>query len=423
MNTAIEKRVLTEIDARFGDTIDFLRSLARQPSTLGNEEGAQELVFARMKQIGLTAEKWDLDLDTLRRHPSFGPLDLSYVNRPNVTASWPAAAPGGRSVIFNGHIDVVSPEPLSNWSYGPWDATVAGDWIYGRGAGDMKAGVAAMLLAVEAVRGAGCRLRGEVIVESVIEEECTGNGTLACALRGLRADAAITPEPHTLRASLATVGVIWFRVRTRGMASHVLAADSAVNAIEKMFTVITSLRELEATLNAEARHPHYRDVPHPINLNIGIIKSGDWPSTVPSECTLECRLSCLPGVSVDQTQARVRDAVTAGVAQDPWLCENPPEVEFFGFRAEPSVVDPTSPSMQMLVDCHMTIVGAPLVFYPGTATTDQRFFINNLGMPATSYGPAAEKIHAGNERVAISSIKQTAQVLALYLLGWCGIAE
>jgi acetylornithine deacetylase len=423
MATHTENRVLAETDARFADTIDFLRSLVRQPSTLGNEQGAQELVFARMKQIGLFAEKWDLDLETLRRHPSFGPLDMSYVNRPNVTAIWPADSSGGRSIIFNGHIDVVSPEPISNWSYGPWDATVEGDWLYGRGAGDMKAGIAAMLLAVEAVRGAGCRLRGDVIVESVIEEECSGNGALACALRGLRADAAIIPEPHSMQASLATVGVIWFRVRTRGLASHVLAADSAVNAIEKMFTVIACLRELESRLNAEARHPHYRDIAHPINLNIGIIRSGDWPSTVPSECTLECRLSCLPGVSVAQTQARVRDTVAAGAAQDPWLRDNRPEVEFFGFRAEPSVVDPTSPAMQMLADCHAAIVGAPLAFHPGTATTDQRSFINNLGMPATSYGPVGERIHAGDERVAISSIKQTAQVLALYLLRWCGIAE
>lgn len=418
-----EKRVLAEIDLRFDDSVNFLRSLVHQPSTLGNEESVQELIFSRLKQIGLAPEKWDLDVDTLRRHPSFGPLDLSYMNRPNVTATWPAAAPGGRSVIFNGHIDVVSPEPLSNWSRGPWDATLEGDWLYGRGAADMKAGVAAMLLAVEAVRGANCRLRGDVIVESVIEEECTGNGTLACTLCGLKADAAIVPEPLALEASLATVGVIWFRVRTRGRASHVAAADSAVNAIEKMNVVIAGLRQLEATLNAEANHPHYRDVPHPINLNIGTMKGGDWPSTVPSDCTMECRLSCLPSVSAGDTQARVLETVAAAARQDPWLRENPPLVEFFGFRAEPSLVDPKTPAMQTLADCHASIIGTPLVFQPGTATTDERFFINNLKMSATSYGPIGENIHAGNERVLIPSIKQTAQVMALYLLRWCGVAD
>jgi acetylornithine deacetylase len=420
---AIERRVLAEIDRRFDGTLEFLREMVRQPSVLGQEKGVQELIFDRLSALGLNPEIWDLDLDVLRKHPAFGKLDIGYEDRPNVTARWAAGQPGGRSVIFNGHIDVVSPEPLANWSYDPWAAVVDGDWLYGRGAGDMKAGVAAMLLAVEAVQATGVRLKGDVILETVIEEECTGNGTLACGLRGLRADAAIVPESHGLRASLATVGVIWFRVHTRGSASHVLAADSAVNAIEETYKVIAALRQLEAELNAGERHPLYRDLPHPINLNVGIIRAGDWPSTVPSACTLECRLSCQPGVTVDETQARVRETIAAAAESDPWLRENPPEVEFFGFRAEPSVVDPDAAAMRALAECHASIVGTPLNFRPGTATTDQRFFLDYWDMPATSYGPTAENIHAGNERVLIPSIAETARVLALYLLRWCGVAD
>lgn len=157
----------------------ILRELIRQASVLGNERGAQEVVFARLDELGLTPEMWDLDLEVLRAHPTFGPLDISYTGRPNVTAVWSAATPGGRSFVLNGHIDVVPPGLVGNWSHGPWEAFVEGDWLYGRGAADMKAGVAAMLLAVEALRAAGCQLRGDVILESVIEEECTGNGTLA----------------------------------------------------------------------------------------------------------------------------------------------------------------------------------------------------------------------------------------------------
>lgn len=419
----IEKRVLAEIDRRFDDTVAFLQEMVRQPSTLGNERGVQELIFKRMQGMELDAQMWDLDIDALRQHPLFGPLSMEYEGRPNVTAIWPAAAEGGRSIIFNGHVDVVSPEPLTNWRHGPWDATLEGEWMYGRGAADMKAGIAAMLLAVEAVRATGVTLRGDVILETVIEEECTGNGALACALRGLQADAAIVPEPHGLRASHATVGVIWFRIHTRGRASHVLAADSAVNAIEKMYPVLTALRELEEALNAEERHPLYRQHPHPINLNVGIIRGGDWPSTVPSECTIECRLSCQPGITIEETQARVRAAVEAATKRDFWLQENPPGLEFFGFRAEPSVVDPDDPAMQMLAHCHESVTGEALEFDAGTATTDQRFFLNTLNMPATSYGPVGENIHAGEERVLVPSIAQTARVLALYLLRWCGVAQ
>lgn len=421
--TKMEQAVMDQVEQGFPSSIDFLQAMVRQPSTLGNEKGVQEVVYRRLQALGLEPESWDFDLETLKQHPSFGPLDLVYQGRPNVTAVWQAAATGGKSVILNGHTDVVSAEPLINWTHDPYGAEIVGDWMYGRGAADMKGGVAAMILAVEAVRTAGVELRGNVTLEVVIEEECTGNGTLACVLKGLKGDAAIVPESHGLTSSLATVGVIWFRVKTRGRASHALAAESAVNAIEKMIPVITSLRELEAEMNAEPRHPYYKDLPHPINLNIGVIRSGDWPSTVPSTCVLECRLSCQPDSNVAETQARVRRAVENATQGDAWLQENAPEVEFFGFKAEPSVVDTTSEAMKTLADCHKAVVGTPLAFYPSTATTDERFFLNDLGIPATCYGPIGERIHAGEERVFIPSILLSAKVIALFLLRWCGVAE
>ena len=225
MMDEIERRVLAEIDARFEATIVFLQMLVKEKSVLGNEAGVQALIFARLRELGLSAEQWDLDPTLLAQDPTFGRLEIGYANRPNVTALWPAAVAGGRSVIFNGHVDVVSPEPISAWHYDPWAAEIVDDWMIGRGAGDMKAGIAAMLLAVESVRAAGVGLRGNVILETVIEEECTGNGALACALRGLTADAAIVPEPHALSACLSTVGVIWFRVHTTGRASHAQSAS------------------------------------------------------------------------------------------------------------------------------------------------------------------------------------------------------
>ncbi len=202
----IEKAVFEQVIHGFDESMDFLREMVRQPSVLGNERGVQQVVFKRLEQIGLKPKIWDLDLKVLSTHPCFGPLEITYNDRPNVTAVIPKAASGGRSLIFNGHIDVVSPGPLVNWVHMPYDATVEGEWMYGRGAADMKGGIAAMILAVEAVRAADIGLRGDVILESVIEEECTGNGTLACVLRGLKAEAAIVPESNGLQASHATVG-------------------------------------------------------------------------------------------------------------------------------------------------------------------------------------------------------------------------
>jgi acetylornithine deacetylase len=217
------------------------------------------------------------------------------------------------------------------------------------------------------------------------------------------------------------MAVVWFRVRSSGQASHVLAADQAVNAIEKLYVIIAALRQMETEMNANRRHPFYRDFPHPINLNIGVIRGGDWPSTVPSASEMECRLSGEPGVSVSEIHSRIRETVAAAAQADPWLRDHPPVVEFFGFRAAASVTDPLSAPMKVLEDCHRSILGQPLVFRASTATTDQRFFLNEWGIPATSYGPTGEKGHAENERVLIPSIAQAAKVLALFILRWCGV--
>jgi len=427
--TRVEEVVLAEVDRRFDDTVEFLQQLVREPSVLGNERGAQDLVFARLSQMGLSPEMWDLDLEHLRTHPLFVDLsskypELTYNDRPNVTAVWPAAASGGRSLILNGHIDVVSPEPLSSWTHDPWSATVEGDWLYGRGAADMKSGIAAMLLAVEAIRAAGVELRGDLGLQSVIEEECGGNGTLACCLRGMTADAAVVTEPTgTMGAFEAVLGLLWFRVRTTGKAGHPAQAGSAVNAIEKTYVVIEALRRLEEQINADLQHLVYRELDHPLNLVVGTIEGGDWPSTVPAECEIECRISFEPGITISDAQDQVAHAVGAAADADPWLRDNPPVVEFFGVRAEPAVANRNGPLLRLLKSCHQRVFQKPLSLWPFTGSTDQRFFTNQVQAEAIAYGPSGEGFHGTEERVLIPSVRQTAEALALLILDWCGTAR
>lgn len=427
--SSIEGTVLDYVERRFDNTLAFLRQLVRQPSVLGSERKAQELVFERLCQLQLRPEMWDLDLEALQAHPLAVNLrsmfpDLTYTNRPNVTAMWPASASGGRSLVLNGHIDVVSPEPLEAWSHDPWAAEVEGDWLYGRGAADMKAGIAAMLLALEAIRAAGIQLRGDLIVQSVIEEESGGNGALACCLRGQTADAAIVTEPTgSLGAFEATLGLFWFRVRVFGRSAHPHQAQAGVNAIEKMCFLLPALRQLEEELNAGLTHPRYREAEHPINLVVGVIQGGDWPSTVAGECKIECRLSFEPGMTLTQAQQRVRKAISDAAQADPWLHDHPPAVEFFGVGAEPAVTDRSSPVIRLLRQCHQQATGNPLGLHAFTGSTDQRFFVNQLQADAIAYGPVGEGFHSTEERVHIPSIQQTAKTLALYVLRWCGVAD
>ncbi len=427
--TRVEEVVLAELDRRFDDTVEFLQQLVREPSVLGHERGAQDLVFTRLSQMGLSPEMWDLDVEHLRRHPLFVDLssiypELTYNDRPNVTAVWPAVASGGRSLILNGHIDVVSPEPLSSWTHDPWSAAVEGDWLYGRGAADMKSGIAAMLLAAEAIRATGVELHGDLGLQSVIEEECGGNGTLACCLRGMTADAAVVTEPTgTMGAFEAVLGLLWFRVRTKGKAGHPAQAGTAVNAIEKMYVVIEGLRRLEQQVNADLQHPLYRHLDHPLNLVVGTIRGGDWPSTVPAECNIECRISFEPGISISEAQSQIASAVAAAADADPWLHDNPPVVEFFGVRGEPAVANRNGPLVRLLDRCHQKVYGAPLALHSFTGSTDQRFFSNQCQAEGIAYGPLGEGLHGTDERVLLPSVRQTARALALFILDWCGTAS
>ena len=234
------------VEAGWEHQVELLRELVRAPSTLGNEWAAQEIVADELRSMGLEPDVWDVTLGG----PGFSPPLIDYAGRPNVTAVLPGSG-GGRSLTFNGHIDVVPATPEHHWTHDPWGAEIADGRMYGRGAADMKAGVVAMLGAVRVLRDAG--LRGDIRIETVIEEECTGNGAAACRARGPRTDAALIPEPFNHAALEAQVGVLWARVTIEGKAAHAERADQAENAAVKALPVIEAIQALEAEVNARLR--------------------------------------------------------------------------------------------------------------------------------------------------------------------------
>jgi len=405
--------------------ISFLQTMVRQPSLLGNELGAQQVVYRKLKSMGLETEIWEPRIDLLRTHPAFASVEWSYEKRPNVTATLKAVGDGSKSLVLNGHIDVVSPEPLWGWTYDPWGAEIVGRRLYGRGSLDMKGGIAMSVLALEAIIGAGVGLRGNVYVESVLEEECTGNGSLACRLHGYSSDAtgAIIPEPLGLNAGVSDMGVMWFRVVVRGSSGHVFEAHKANNAIEKCFYLIQGLKELEKRMNEEISHPAYLEKEHPINMNVGIIKGGDWPSTVPGECSFDCRLSFEPGVRYMDIRQRVEDCVKKAAEKDPWLCQFPPKIEYYGFQAEGSEVDVNSEFVQSLTSAHRKVTDKQLTYVVDTGLTDMRYFNLYSDTPAVSYGPIGANEHNADEYVELDSIVTGAKTVALLILDWCGYLD
>ena len=418
----IEKQITDSIDNFVDDILDFTSRLVAEASTLENEAPALEVMEAELKKLAFEPTRILIDPAKLSQHPGFAPVPWSYEGRYNVAARREASAEGGRSVIFNGHLDVVSPEPLKLWDRDPYDPVERDGWLYGRGAGDMKSGVAAMTYAVHAVEKAGFGFKAPVTIEAVIEEECGGNGALACVAAGHDAEAVLIPEPMGLAILTAQLGVLWFKVSLTGVPRHVHEATAGVNAIEKCIPLIAALRNLETEMNQEV-HPVYQDVGHPINLNIGVIKGGDWPSTVPAAAEFHCRLSFFPGATFDQTRQRILDTITRATQQDPWLAENQPQVEFYGFRSQGHVAERNRPAFNTLNDCHREMFGRDAEDTISTATTDVRAYHHFASAQATCYGPEAENIHAANERVKITSVIDTAKVYALFLARWCGLVE
>ena len=384
------------VDAGWSRQVALLRELVRAPSTLGNELGAQEIVAEELRSLGLEPSLWDVTGE--HRSP---PL-MAYAGRPNVTARRPGAG-GGRSLTFNGHIDVVPARPEHRWSYDPWGAEIAGGRMYGRGAADMKAGIVAMLGAVRALRDV--ELRGDILIETVIEEECTGNGAAACRARCPRTDAALIPEPFGHAALEAQVGVLWARVTVTGKAAHAERADQAVNAVLEALPVIERIKSLEAEVNAEPRSRWFADHPHPFNYNVGVLRAGDWASSVPEECVIEIRLAAHPDADLEAVKARFEAAVAA-------------PVEWRGFHAHGFGIERSEPIFGVLGRAHRAVFDEDLEYLAFTGTTDARAFVHDA-TPATCYGPLGGNLHAPDEWVDLESVRRATLVLALAAAEWC----
>ena len=404
------------IDTRQDELIALVEDLVRFPSTLGNERPAQQYVADYLAASGLKTELWELD-DAIKQQPNAGESGVPFAGRPNVSA-YREGAGGGKSLILNGHIDVVSAEPVELWETDPYQPTRDGNRLYGRGAWDMKSGVAMNLFLARLLSELDIPLKGSLTIQSVIEEECTGNGALAAALRD-RADAALITESTGQTWTYTHVGVMWFKIAITGKTWHAMQAWAGVNAIEKAVPIIAALKQLDVELNQEV-HPLFTGIEHPINLNIGVISGGDWPSTVPGHCELGCRVSFYPGVTVAEMRSRIEATIAAVAATDTWLAEHPPVVSYYGFGSEGSTVALDHPLSLGIARWHETITGAPIDYRASTGINDARYF-NLNGMPCGCYGARGANAHGANEWLDVSSLPPTMKVIAGTVIDWCGV--
>ena len=427
MQDDLKTRLCEAVDAAFDAEVAFLSELTSHPSTRGNEQSAQDFMAEALTARGLSVDRWQIDVSEIQHLPGFSPVLGPYEDAVNVVGTHRPTSREGRSLILNGHIDVVPEGPLDMWDSPPFEPHVEDGWLYGRGGGDMKAGLASNLFALDALTACGLSPAADVFFQSVVEEECTGNGALACLARGYTADAALIPEPFSENLVTAQLGVLWFQVHLKGLPTHVAYAGSGSNAIEAAIPLIQALHEMEHRWNApDRRGADYAHMDHALNLNVGKIQGGDWTSSVPAWCVFDVRMGLFPGQSLDEAKAEIENVILEAARGNAFLSNSLPEIVYHGFHADGYALSQDSSAtaasaIDTLDSAHRTATGNPLERQAITATTDARFFGLYADTPALVYGPRAEAINGFNERVELESIRRVTKATALFIADWCGV--
>lgn len=424
LDPAVRQAILDAVAAGFDAQTRFLADFVRIPSLRFEEGPAQDFVAAALRARGMEVDDWKLDLADLEPLRGFGPIEGDFSRARTVVGTHRPREVQGRSLILQGHCDVVPAGPLDMWATPPFDPAIRDGWMHGRGAGDMKAGTVAALFALDALRAAGFEPAATVHFQSVIEEESTGLGALSTMQRGYRADCVLIPEPSDFALTRAQVGVLWFKLQVRGRPTHVATAGEGSNAIMAAYDMIRALQGLEAEWNDRAASdPHYRNVNHPLNFNPGKIKGGDWASSVPAWCDVDCRIGLLPGWDLDDCKREIAACVAAAARTHPFLGNSPPEIVWNGFQAEGWVLEDADAEVALLAEVMRDVMGpqAKLVERSMTGLTDTRFYDYFGHIPALCFGPKAENIHGFDERVNLDSVRRCTEIIALFIARWCGL--
>lgn len=420
LDPGAKRAILAACDELQSATLDTLFRLVRCPSTLGNEASALDEMDRQYRALGLAPRR----IPTIPTDdPIWSPPLVPYEGRDNVVAIHTPRQKRGRSLVLQGHVDVVPEGAADMWESPPYQPVIRDGRIFGRGAGDMKGGIAAYLGAFAALRHAGLQPAAEVQLQAVIEEECTGNGAAACMLALPKCDAVIIPEPGPGIEALYTaeVGVVWAWVTVSGRPAHVRDMQAGVNAIEAANIIAGAFKDYENERNrAENIHPAFRGVNHPVNINLGTIEGGEWNSSVATRCRIGLRVGVMQGYTAARTKADI-ERLVAQAATHERLRGAQVKLEFKGFMADPCVFDTDAAIVKLARRAWADVTGGSLRDYPATGLTDGRHFVLHQGTPVAVFGPDAVDIHGIDENVGVESIHACTRAIALAMAEWCGV--
>lgn len=430
---ALERAVSDEIAAGREELVDLTAALVAFDTvtrtgawSAREERRLQEELSRRLTAAGAVVDLWEPAPGTLRC-PRQIPDGLRFDGYPQMLARFPGAG-SGPTLLLGGHIDVVSPEPRDSWTSDPFRAEVRAGRLYGRGACDMKGGVAAMVYAAEVLARAGVQLGGSLLVNTVTDEESTSAGGVATVARGVRADASIILEPTSLRIGIACRGSMLPVVTVPGRAGHPAAVQppwrqgGAVSAAEKAALVLEAVGSLRDRWRDAVPHPRLP----PASVVATTINGGQWPVSYADSCDIGCHISYLPNQADGDgygslVEREFSEWIEQYVRKDPWLAEHPPSVSW-SIDVPPTEVSADEPIVRRLAAAAADvgrggdIVGAD--FWHDGATLRRA-----AGIPSVAFGPGDVWIaHSVDESVVVDDVVAAAQTIAVTAMRFCGLA-
>jgi len=418
VETTQTQRVLDAIDA--DRLVELTRGLIAVPSLSGAETDGQQHVAAVLRDAGLDVDTWEIDVPALADNPWYS-AEVERDVALGVTGAL-GGSPGPR-LLLNGHVDVVPTGDPADWTTPPFAPEVRDGRVYGRGACDMKGGLAAAIHALEAIRRAGVELAGTATLASVVGEEDGGCGTLALLERGLVADGCVIMEPTRCDVVPAIAGALSWRLRVRGWSAHGCLREEGVSALEAFAPVHRAVLDLERRRNERSTDELFAWLDTPYAICGGRIAGGDWPSSEMDWLVWEGRYGVAPGEDLDAARREFADAVAAAAADHPWLRTHPPTVEWWGGRFYPgrtpvdaAVVTDVRDAVAEVTGRDPNVRGMPYGCDMGLTT--------NVGrIPTVVFGPGdVRDAHRPDESVPIDDLVTVARTIALVTLRFCGVA-
>ncbi|KAA2266531.1 ArgE/DapE family deacylase [Solihabitans fulvus] len=399
-----------------------LLELLAVPSVTGSaaESELQHLLARRLDRLGLDVDLWAMDLPALRAHPGFPGTEAPREEAWGLVATT-SGDPDGPTMTLQGHVDVVPPGDRARWHGDPFVPRVVGDVIHGRGACDMKAGVAANLAALEAIRASGVRLRGRIAAHFVVSEEDGGLGAFGTLQRGHTGDACIITEPTGGTVVTANAGALTFRIDVPGLATHASTRDAGVSAIDAYLPIHHALARLEARRNTGA-DPLMAEYRIPYALSVGTLRAGDWASSVPDALVAEGRLGVRLGEDPAAARGELERCVAEACADDPWLREHPATVTWSGGQFASGRLPSGHPLRDLVGTAYADATGATRPRERGAPYgSDLRLYAAE-GVPTLQFGPGDVRLaHGPREEVSLAETVEVARTLVLATLRAVGV--